>query len=118
MWFKMSSDLFESRIFKVCALSTGRGDRNAANRVLMLIRVFSESAEGMHWKDSDELAALFKAPKKDVVKVWDLCIDEGVLRPLDNGFSAFEYMKEKALIGDLRPKDEMQNLTMRGKNIF
>lgn len=118
MWFKFSSELFDWRIFKICQLSSGRGDRNAPNRVLILIRILSESADAMHWKSADELAALLKLPQKDVVKVWDLCIDEGVLRPLDNGFSAFEYMKEKALIGDLRPKDEIQNLTMRGKNIF
>lgn len=118
MWFKMSSDLFESRIFKICALSTGRGDRNAQNRVLMLIRVFSESAEGMIWKDADELAALFKAPKKDAERVWNLCIDDAVLRPVNNGFNAFDYMKENALFGDMRPKEDIQNLTMQSKNFF
>lgn len=102
MWFKMSSELFEERIFKLCEVSLGRGDRNASNRILILIQIFNDSADKMFWKTAPELASLIKRPTKEVQRVWDICINEGVLRNYETGFNAFEYMKEKKIIGDIR----------------
>lgn len=102
MWFKMSSELFEERIFKLCEVSSGRGDHNASSRILILIQIFNDSADKMFWKTAPELASLIKRPTKEVQRVWDLCISEGVLRNYETGFNALEYMKEKKIIGDVR----------------
>ena len=39
-------------------------------------------------------------PIKQCERVWQLCIEENVLRPVPGGYSAIEWMREKGYFND------------------
>ncbi len=109
MWFKMDIDLItRSKPFMQCFKTTYNGDRSSAYREIILIQALAESANETSWRDADEMSRMLRRPKKSCEQVWQICMEEGVLRPYEGGYNAREWMIEKGLIGDTRQQTEPQ----------
>ena len=109
MWFKMDTDLItRSKPFMRCLMTRGQGDRTQETRAVTLIHILAESANESSWRDAGEMARMLHRPKKSCEQVWQICIEEGVFRPFDDGFNALAWMREKGLLGNTREKPEPQ----------
>lgn len=109
MWFKMDIDLItRSKPFTRCLTSKKVGDSASERRSFTLIQALAESANESSWRDAGEMARMLHRPKKSCEQVWQICIEEGVFRPFDDGFNALAWMREKGLLGNTREKPEPQ----------
>lgn len=107
MWFKMDTDLItRSKPFMRCNESKYNGDYAFAQRSIILIQALAESANEASWRDAGEMSRMLHRPKKSCEQVWQICIEEGVLRPCEGGYNAREWMIEKGLLGDTRSEEQ------------
>ncbi len=127
MWFKMDIDLLtHSRPFVRSLETRSRSDNHTGLKALILILLLAESANEQYWCDANEMSRMLRHPKKSCEQVWQICIEEGVLRPFNDGYNALEWMREKGLIGDTRRQQNQSNdyetnrdhLAATTKNIF
>ena len=126
MWFKMDIDLLtHSRPFVRCLETRFRTDSNACLKAFVLAQLLAESANEQYWRDANEMSRMLRRPKKSCEQVWQICIEEGVLRPFNDGYNALEWMREKGLIGDTRQQNQSNgyetnrdHLAATTKNIF
>lgn len=110
MWFKMDTDLItRSKPFMRCNESKYNGDCGFAQRSIILIQALAESANETSWRDAGEMSRMLHRPKKSCEQVWQICIEENVFRPFDDGFNALAWMREKGLIGDTRTESQRNN---------
>lgn len=107
MWFKMDTDLItRSKPFMRCLMTRGQGDSRQETRAVTLIHILAESANETSWRDAGEMSRMLHRPKKSCEQVWQICIEEGVLRPCEGGYNAREWMIEKGLLGDTRSEEQ------------
>ena len=110
MWFKMDTDyLYKERAVMRCFNTFGRGDSLKETRAFTLVQILGASANNQWWRDAGEMARMLHRPKKSCEQVWQICIEENVFRPFDDGFNAREWMIEKGLLGDTRTESQRNN---------
>ena len=109
MWLKMGPELRNCAAIKRCELCMEARDHNRAQRALIAIDILILSANEATWADATELSRQTGYQPKSCRIVWDILIDEGVLRPLRNGrYSAIHWLHEKKFIGDQRAQAPAQ----------
>lgn len=102
MWFKYSKEFKNSRVVKRCQSSTGIGDSCKCQRFCILLEILSESVNGAYWNNAKEFASFMGFPLKQSEIVWNICMDEVVLRPtVLGGYSANAWLKEQNMIGEI-----------------
>lgn len=102
MWFKFSENLLRERVVKRCKTAIGRGDKEGSLRFNGLLMIFLESLNNNYWETFLDVSDSLRMPEKQVERIWNICIEENVLRPFAKGFNALEWLKEKNLVGSLK----------------
>lgn len=107
MWLKLGPELRNCAALKRCELCIEARDHNRAQRVLIAIDILILSVNESTWADATELSRQTGHQPKSCKIVWDILIDEGVLRPLRNGrYSAIQWLQEKKYTGDQRQQQQ------------
>lgn len=120
MWFKMSSGLMDSEVFREIKKMK---DFNFSNLEKKMITLFCLTADDCanDLRDAQDLAHLLKTTEKQAAILWNACIKCRVLRETPEGFSAKPWMIEKGILGDTRPRGRRTDNTPSpelGKNFF
>lgn len=120
MWFKMSSGLMDSEVFREIKKQK---DFNFSNLEKKMITFFCLTADDRanDLRDAQDLAQLLKTTEKQAAILWNACIKCRVLRETPEGFSAKPWMIEKGILGDTRPRGRKKDNTPSpelGKNFF
>ena len=100
MKWMIDTDFFSERIARRCSEPSAPRDCTGERRILTLIIALTNSVNGHAWQDADDLALRLGRPLKQCERVWQLCIEENVLRPVPGGYSAIEWMREKGYFND------------------
>jgi len=100
MKWMIDADFFNERIARRCEEPMTKYDNTGAHRIFLLIFALSNSVNGHAWQDAADLALRLGRPIKQCERVWQLCIEENVLRPVPGGYSAIEWMREKGYFND------------------
>lgn len=100
MKWMIDADFFNERITIRCLTPWIRRDPSGDKRVTILQLTLSNSVNGHAWQDAADLALRLGRPIKQCERVWQLCIEENVLRPVPGGYSAIEWMREKGYFND------------------
>lgn len=104
MWIKFSREIRNCAVIQRCAAPRMKRDNTCASRQLICIDILTDSADDMSWANAAELSRQSGHPLKSCEVVWQICIDEKVLRPRQDGrYSAKAWLLEKHFIGDSRP---------------
>lgn len=100
MWFKLSKTLKTERVFRRCQSTQYKRDNEKYCRSFLLIEIFIESLSGSYWTSAEELSEFLEFPLKQAEIVWNICIEELVLRKnAFGGYSATDWIQEKGWIG-------------------
>ena len=67
-------------------------------RELIFIKMLNYSSVNYIFADSAQVSKLLSLSKKQCDIVWDICISNNVLRQVEGGYSAFDWMNENKLI--------------------
>ena len=101
MKWMIDTDFFRERITIRCFEPyLNKYDSTGSHRLITLQFLLSNSVNGHAWQDADDLALRLGRPLKQCERVWQLCIEENVLRPVPGGYSAIEWMREKGYFND------------------
>ena len=100
MKWMIDADFFNERIAKRCTEPCMRRDSAGDRRLITMQFLLSNSVNGHAWQDAADLALRLGRPIKQCERVWQLCIEENVLRPVPGGYSAIEWMREKGYFND------------------
>ena len=102
MWFKMSRELLSNPAIWMCGRVHHRGDCSASMRMMVVIRVLCDSADGLVVADAAHLGRVYGIGARNAQIVWDDLIAFGVLRDTGNGWSARDWMAEQGLFREPR----------------
>ncbi len=103
MWLKLGPELRNCAAIKRCENCIEARDHNRALRALIALDILIASVNEATWADATELSRQTGHQPKSCKIVWDILIDEGVLRQLRNGrYSAIEWLQSKKFTGDQR----------------
>lgn len=103
MWFRFDTNtIYRSQAFKRCLHNTHKNDNASCIRAFIFIQILAESANNSIWDNAKNLSKDIQRPFISCRNVWDICIDEGVLRNVDGGYNASEWMHENGLMGDTK----------------
>lgn len=95
MWLKCSEYLLNSTPFRLCTRNLYKGDKENAARAWILMQILVMSANGISWIDAEDLARdIPMVGRKSCDRVWDICINCGVLRPVSCGYSAIQWLSD------------------------
>ncbi|MBQ9242999.1 MAG: hypothetical protein IJ165_07205 [Proteobacteria bacterium] len=100
MKWMIDADFFNERIARRCTEPCMRRDSAGDRRLITMQFLLSNSVNGHAWQDAADLALRLGRPIKQCERVWQLCIEENVLRPVPGGYSAIEWMREKGYFND------------------
>lgn len=100
MKWMIDADFFCERIVLQCQESECTNDPKNEKKLITLIKLFCDSVNGKSWRDAADLSRMLRRPLKQCERVWELCREEHVLRPVEDGYSALEWMKEKGYFKD------------------
>ena len=117
MKWMIDSDFFNERIAMKCGTPSSPHDNTSERKVLALIQLFCDSVNGKSWLDAADLSMRLRRPLKQCERVWQLCIEENVLRPVDDGYSAIEWLREKGYFNDdwrNRDSNQLQRYRQNG----
>lgn len=104
MFWKLSNEFFSERVFLKCSATIHQGDRGQTLRAFALIKILTDSANGMFWRDAHECSKLTKQSEKVIDVVWKICETEGVLSQEQYGYSASKWLNEHGYTTDSRKK--------------
>lgn len=88
-------DFFNERISTLCCTPNTKHDPHGERKLIALIQMLCGSVNGKSWRDARDLSLMLRRPLRQCERVWQLCIEENVLRPVADGYSAIEWLKEK-----------------------
>lgn len=109
-WWKMSSDIWHERVACRCDVAKYNGDNTGAHRERVLMRLLCASANDRSYTDAGDMAMRLGLQRSHCTRVWDICIEENVLRPTaDGGYNALAWMIERGYFGDGRTEAQRQN---------
>lgn len=100
MKWMIDADFFCERITVRCNDPMSKFENTGDRRIIILQVLLSNSVNGHAWQDAADLALRLGRPIKQCERVWQLCIEENVLRPVPGGYSAIEWMREKGYFND------------------
>ena len=100
MKWMIDADFFYERITVRCNDPMSKHENTGDRRIIILQVLLSNSVNGHAWQDAADLALRLGRPLKQCERVWQLCIEENVLRPVPGGYSAIEWMREKGYFND------------------
>lgn len=100
MKWMIDSDFFNERIAMHCTNPTAPRDSTGEKRLITLIHLLCDSVNGKSWLDAADLSMRLRRPLNQCERVWQLCIEENVLRPVDDGYSAIAWLREKGYFND------------------
>jgi len=100
MKWMIDSDFFSERIALHCIFPVTPRDSTGEKRLITLINLLCDSVNGKSWLDAADLSMRLRRPLKQCERVWQLCIEENVLRPVDDGYSAIAWLREKGYFND------------------
>lgn len=100
MKWMIDADFFYERITVRCNDPMSKHENTGDRRIIILQVLLSNSVNGHAWQDAADLALRLGRPIKQCERVWQLCIEENVLRPVPGGYSAIEWMREKGYFND------------------
>lgn len=103
-WFKMGDDIMNTRVMRKVLKLTVKHDSGAIFRRVCLEDLFSASAMERAFDDVTDLAERLGYTLKQCQIVWDICIEEGVLRETKQGWNAYDWLLEEGFIGDWKSK--------------
>lgn len=104
-YFRMSNEIFMCPA--VIELSQkSNGDSNSSMRVLIFIRILSYSVSAVRFVDAKMLSTIMGVAVKQAQRVWDVCMNHGVLRQDGMGYSAREWLSENGYFGTYSEKKE------------
>ena len=122
MWLKLGPELRNCAPIKRCELCIEARDHNRALRALIALDILIASVNEATWADATELSRQTGHQPKSCKIVWDILIDECVLRQLRNGrYSAIQWLQEKKFTGDQRaqaPAQAVQNKISKSLTSF
>ena len=97
----MPDERFELEVVvKRCEQPAGRGDSCGELRYRILNKIMLGSANNQSWMSASHLALTIERTLKQCERVWQICMEERVLRPFNGGYSAIEWMKERKYFSD------------------
>ncbi len=97
----MPDERFELEVVvKRCEQPVGRGDSCGELRYRILNKIMLGSANNQSWMSASHLALTIERTLKQCERVWQICMEERVLRPCNGGFSAIDWMKERKYFND------------------
>lgn len=99
-WFKCSSELFRTRIVFRLSEPVSFKDPRCNDRIVYFLKLLSESADGVIFKSKTELSKKLDISEKASTTIWDICLDEKVLRRDRGGYSAVTWMIEQGILGE------------------
>ncbi len=105
-WFKMGADLMEQNVVYSVLKPISTRDNTKGNRFKCLIDLFIASASELGFHDVKHLSMRSGISVKQCQIVWDICIEENVLRETKRGWSAYAWLKEEGFVGDWEAKRE------------
>ena len=98
-YFRMSDEILDSPAAIELSQVT-HGDHCSAMRVLLFIRLLNYSlSPSKQFVDAQALSIHSGVPIKQAQKVWDVCIKYQILRKVEYGYNAREWMVEHGHIG-------------------
>lgn len=118
MWLKLGPELRNCAAIKRCENCIEARDHNRALRALIALDILIASVNEATWADSVELSRQMGYQAKSCKIVWDILVDEGVLRQLRNGrYSAIEWLRDKKFTGDQRPQQPAAPQKQQAKSV-
>ena len=118
MWFKMGMEVLNSATMRELSDQMYLKDTRRDIRRFAFISLLTMTAEGFAEciQDADHLARIVDTTPKQAQIVWDVCIKHGVLRKVQNGYSARPWMIERGILGDVqrRRKSDEQSQSQTG----
>lgn len=105
-WFKMGADLMEQAVVYRVLKPVFKFDSTKNHRFKILIDLLIASASELGFHDVKHLSLRSGISVKQCQIVWDICIEENVLREGKRGWSAYEWLREEGFIGDWEAKRE------------
>lgn len=103
-WFKMGEELMQSKIIYKIYQPQSTRDTAVARRFRCIIELFVASASEISFFDVNQLSKRINVSLKQCQIVWDICIEEGVLRETKQGWNAYDWLLEEGFIGDWKSK--------------
>jgi len=104
-YFRMSNEIFMCpAVIEMSQKSNG--DSNSSMRVLIFIRILSYSVSSVRFVDAKALSTIMGVAVKQAQRVWDVCMNHGVLRKDGMGYSAREWLSENGYFGSYSEKKE------------
>ena len=106
MWIKLDNKLLNCSIIRRLSLPQYNGDSQGNTRVLTVLKIFIESANGISWFNSHDYSSWCGQKGKSIQYVWDYLVDNGVLMPDDTGrYSAVKWLTDNNIFGkELSPQ--------------
>ena len=101
MWIKLDRNLMESGIMSMCRIAEKPTDNTMYIREVACMNLFIHSANDMMWRSGKDLSKSIHMPLKSCERVWDLCMQTGVLAEVRTGmYNAKKWLIERGYLGN------------------
>lgn len=97
-YWKCSVGIHMSAIMREIKKPTMLNDNHMLVREGIFIKMLSFCADGYRFYDAKQFAKMTSSPLKQCEIVWDICVDNNVLRECESGYSTTEWMREQGFL--------------------
>lgn len=116
MCWKCSNEFYNIDVVKLIMNQTSKFDSYYI-RELIFIKMLNYSSVNYIFADSAHVSKLLSLSKKQCDIVWDICISNNVLRKVEGGYSAFDWMSENKLICSEKPVTRIVYLPAKSETL-
>lgn len=97
-YWKCSASLYFTPVMRKIGEPIHAKDGFASSRESIFFKLLSLCANDNFFSDAAQFARFTSNPRKQCEYVWEICLEHGVLRESDLGYSAIEWMDENGLL--------------------
>lgn len=98
-YFRCNADLYLLPIMREVTKPMHLKDGFMPARESILIKMLSYCASGYEFYDAKHFSKVTMSPPKQCEIVWNVCLEQNVLRESKFGYSVTEWLKERGLLG-------------------
>lgn len=115
MWIKLDRNLMESGVMSMCRMPEKPKDNTMYIREVACMNLFIHSANDMMWRSGKDLSKSIHMPLKSCERVWELCIQTGVLTEVRAGmYNAKKWLIERGYFGNVSTSRQ----DVKSKNVW